>query len=68
MIDDDRYITHKNLIDNPLTLPNGSWFSYTPISTDNTVSITTDGCFHEYVNVGFRFDKFVCKKCDCEKK
>ena len=34
---------------------------------DNYEPISKNYCLHEWVNVGFHFDKFVCKKCNEEK-
>ena len=35
---------------------------------DEIASVNEDmSCKHEWVNVGFHFDKWVCKKCDVNK-
>lgn len=35
---------------------------------DETDTVNEDmSCKHEWVNVGFHFDKWVCKKCDVNK-
>lgn len=50
-------------------------FKYMPIkynipTTEGRYEIRMDlvGCSHEWVNVGFHFDKFVCKKCNKDKE
>ena len=50
-------------------------FKHIPIgyiipTTEGRYEIRMDlvGCSHEWVNVGFHFDKFVCKKCNKDKE
>lgn len=56
------------------TLPTGQQnepFQYTlpgfDTSKDMFVYGNVEVCEHEWVNVGFNFDKWVCKKCDQER-
>lgn len=37
-----------------------------PINVEIDMAVSS-GCNHEYINVGFHFDKFVCKKCNKDK-
>lgn len=44
-----------------ITLPPGTVYGIDP-------AVQPTLCNHEWINIGFTFDKFICKKCDCEKK
>jgi hypothetical protein len=52
--------------DRVVTLPTSSMMYDIPSEPDPAAK--TQACVHEWVNVGFTFDKFICKKCNCEKK
>lgn len=53
------------------TLPSGdgqlSLWDWNKVA-DEIATVNEDmSCKHEWVNVGFHFDKWVCKKCDANK-
>lgn len=55
---------------NTITLPEGTQLNLWDWNkvADEIASVNEDmSCKHEWVNVGFHFDKWVCKKCDVNK-
>lgn len=52
-------------------LPSGKLeYKFNPLNGTKGFILTKKepGCDHQWINVGFHFDKMVCKKCDCDKK
>lgn len=51
--------------------PRDGWVPYVPTSYEITDQYFKHsdlvGCSHEWINVGFHFDKHVCKKCNKDK-
>ena len=55
---------------NTITLPQGEQLNFWDWNkvADEIATVNEDmSCKHEWVNVGFHFDKWVCKKCDVNK-
>jgi hypothetical protein len=47
-----------------ITLPQGEIFDWQKVADEIA---DNSPCKHEWVNAGFHFDKWVCKKCDVNK-
>jgi hypothetical protein len=58
------YIISKESVITELTL---IYEDYSYFIVANRTDKASKYCFHEWVDVGFRFTKHVCKKCDAEK-
>jgi hypothetical protein len=63
------YIINDNSLENELDRINHDYHSYRVLSTHNEpyYGSSTTYCSHEWVNVGFHWDKWVCKKCNKDK-
>jgi len=64
------YIINDNSLENELDKVKHDYYSYRILSTHNDpyYGSTPAYCSHEWVNVGFHWDKWVCKKCNKDKE
>lgn len=68
----DEYLFNGGDSEDTMELPKGYFdqtgFDWASTGASNPAKTNCDLGIHEYVNIGFHHDKFVCKHCDREQK